>query len=191
MNIDEMVFFSEEKQQNTMGEEMDLDIIGLDEYSGKVRNEETNFIDQYLLNEKVIPNIEQNIETTEQITFQDTELYSELELSVANNEVLVHEIPFEQSAFDMFQSLEPEEQLMEVDIPRDHDYASTVQPNDTNVVVDQLKLNVDIQRVHQDRNSVKKAMQNVVLEQPKVNIKFPQQVVYKELCKMLLFNSQK
>ena len=47
-----MVFPSEEKQQNTMGEEMDLDIIGLDEYSGKVRNEETNFIDQYLLNEK-------------------------------------------------------------------------------------------------------------------------------------------
>ena len=100
-----------------MEEETDLDIIGLDEYSGKIHNEETNFIDQYLLNEKVIPNIEQNIETTEQITFQDTELYSELELSVANNEVLVHGIPFEQSAFDMFQSLEPEEQLMEVDIP--------------------------------------------------------------------------
>ena len=111
--------------------------------------------------------------TTEQITFQDTELYFELELSVANNEVLVHGIPFEQSAFDMFQSLEPEEQLMEVDIPRDHDYASNVQPNDTNVVVDQPKLNVDIQRVHQDRNSVKKAMQNVVVEQPKVNIKLP------------------
>ena len=73
MNINEMVFSSGEKQQNTMGEETDLDIVGLDEYSGKVSNEETNFIDQYLLNEKVIPNIQQNIETTEEITFQDTE----------------------------------------------------------------------------------------------------------------------
>ena len=59
------------------------------------------------------------------------------------------------------------------DIQMDHDYISNVQPNDTNVVVDQPKLNVDIPRVHQDRNSVKKAMQNVVVEQPKVNIKLP------------------
>ena len=176
-NIDETVFSSEEKQQNTMEEETHLDIIGLDEYSGKVHNEETNFIDQYLLNEKVIPNIQQNIETTEEITFQDTELYSGLELSVANNEeIMVHGIPFEQSAFDMFQSLEPEEQLMEVDIQDiqiDHNYVSSVQLNNTNVVVDQPKLNVDILRVHQDRNSVKKVMQNVVVEQPKVNIKLP------------------
>ena len=89
---------------------------------------------------------------------------------------MVHGIPFEQSAFDMFQSLEPEEQLMEVDIQdiqMDHDHISNVQPNDTNVVVDQPKLNVDIPSVHQDRNSVKKAIQNVVVEQPKVNIKLP------------------
>ena len=91
----------------------------------------------------MIPNIQQNIETTEEITFQDTELYSGLELSVVNSEeVIVHGIPFKQSAFDMFQSLEPGEQLMEVniqDIQMDHDYISNVQPNDTNVVVDQAK----------------------------------------------------
>ena len=78
--FDEMVFSSEEKQQNTMEEETDLDIIGLDEYSGKVHNEEANFIDQYLLNVKVILNIQQKIETTEEITFQNTKLYSGLEV---------------------------------------------------------------------------------------------------------------
>ena len=66
---------------------------------------------------------------------------------------MVHGIPFEQSALDMFQSLEPEEQLLEVDIQMDHDYTSNVQPNDTNVV-DQPKVNVHIRNTHQDGNSI-------------------------------------
>ena len=47
-----------------IGEETDNDLIHLDEYSGKVSDEQTN-IEQYLLNENVIHNIEQKPEQSE------------------------------------------------------------------------------------------------------------------------------
>ena len=56
-----MAVSSEEKEHDVIGEETDYDLIQLDEYSGKISNEQTN-IEQYLVNENVIRNIEQKPE---------------------------------------------------------------------------------------------------------------------------------
>ena len=53
-----MAVSSEEKEHDVIGEEMDYDLIQLDEYSGKISDEQTN-IEQYSVNENVIRNIEQ------------------------------------------------------------------------------------------------------------------------------------
>ena len=50
INIQEMAVSSEEKEHDVIGEETDYDLIQLDEYSGKISNEQTN-IEQYLVNE--------------------------------------------------------------------------------------------------------------------------------------------
>ena len=52
---------SEDKEHDVIGEETDYDLIQLDEYSGKISDEQTN-IEQYLVNENVIRNIEQKPE---------------------------------------------------------------------------------------------------------------------------------
>ena len=113
---------SGEKQQDMIGEERDIDLIQLDEYSGKVSDEQTNMIETYLLNENVIQNIEQKLEGSKEITFHHTSRCGELESNVAaDTEVVVDGLTFEKSAFDMFQSLLPEEQLVEVHVQMDHD----------------------------------------------------------------------
>ena len=135
ISIQEMEVSSGEKQQDMIGEETDIDLIQLDEYSGKVGDEQTNMIETYLLNENVIQNIEQKSEGSKEITFQHTSRCGELESNVAvDTEVVVDGITFEKSAFDMFQSLLLEEQLVEVHVQMDHDYTSNIQQTDENVV---------------------------------------------------------
>ena len=105
ISIQEMEVSSGEKQQDMIGEETDIDLIQLDEYSGKVSDEQTNMIETYLLNENVIQNIEQKSKGSKEITFQHTSRCGELESNVAaDTEVVVDGITFEKSAFDMFQS---------------------------------------------------------------------------------------
>ena len=58
ISIQEMEVSSGEKQQHMIGEETDIDLIQLGEYSGKVGDEQTNMIEIYLQNETVIQNIE-------------------------------------------------------------------------------------------------------------------------------------
>ena len=41
INIQEMAVSSEEKEHDVIGEEMDYDLIQLDEYSGKISDEQT------------------------------------------------------------------------------------------------------------------------------------------------------
>ena len=149
ISIQEMEVSSGEKQQDMIGEETDIDLIQLDEYSGKVGDEQTNMIETYLLNENVIQNIEQKSEGSKEITFQHTSRCGELESNVAvDTEVVVDRITFEKSAFDMFQSLLLEEQLVEVHVQMDHDYTSNIQQTDENVV-DKPKVDVNLPTVHQ------------------------------------------
>ena len=61
IDIQEMAVSSGEKEPDVIGEETDYDLTQLDEYSGKISDEQTN-IEQYLLNENVIHNIEQKPE---------------------------------------------------------------------------------------------------------------------------------
>ena len=127
ISIQEMEVSSGEKQQDMIGEETDIDLIQLDEYSGKVGDEQTNMIETYLLNENVIQNIEHKPEGSKEITFQHTSRCGELESNVAaDTEKVVDGITFEKSAFDMFQSLLPEEQLVKVHVQMDHDYTSNI-----------------------------------------------------------------
>ena len=68
------------------------------------------------------------MEGSKEITFQHTSRCCELETDVAaDTEVVVDGITFEKSAFDMFKSLLPEEQLVEVHVQMDHDYTSNIQ----------------------------------------------------------------
>ena len=74
---------------------------------------------------------------------------------------MVDGITFDKSAFDMLQSLVPEEQLVEVHMQMDHDYAKNVQLTAKNIVVDQPKMNVNLSRRHKDGNSAQPTMRNV------------------------------
>ena len=66
-----------------------------------------------------------------------------------DTQIVVDGITFDKSAFDMLQSLVPEEQLVEVHMQMDHDYARNVQLTAKNIVVDQPKVNTNLPRVHQ------------------------------------------
>ena len=172
ISIQEMEVSSGEKQQDMIGEETDIDLIQLDEYSGKVGDEQTNMIETYLLNENMIQNIEQKSEGSKEITFQHTFRCGELESNVAaDTEVVVDGITFEKSAFNMFQSLLPEEQLVEVHVQMDHDYTSNIQQTDENVV-DKPKVDVNLPTVHQYANSVQTVVGNVD-DQQKMNVTLP------------------
>ena len=65
----------------------------------------------------------------------------------------------------MLQSLVPEEQLVEVHMQMDHDYAS--------IVVDQRKVNTNLPRVHQYENSQLTIVENIIVDQPKGNVDLP------------------
>ena len=101
-----------------------------------------------------------NLEGSKEITFQHTSRCGELESNIAaDTEVVVDGITFEKSAFDMFQSLLPEEQLVEVHVQMDHDYTSNIQQTDENVV-DKPKVDVNLPTVHQYANSVQTVVRN-------------------------------
>ena len=173
INIREMAVSSEEKEHDVIGEETDYDLIQLDEYSGKISNEQTN-IEQYLVNENVIRNIEQKPEQSEEITFQHASKYGELESNASDDtQIVVDGITFDKSAFDMLQSLVPEEQLVEVHMQTDHDYARNVQLTAKNIVVDQPKVNTNLPRVHQYENSQLTIVENIIVDQPKGNVDLP------------------
>ena len=72
----------------------------------------------------------------------------------------------------MFQSLLPEEQLVEVHVQMDHDYTSNIQQTDENVV-DKPKQDVNLPTVHQHANSVQTVVRNVVDDQQKMNVTLP------------------
>ena len=106
------------------------------------------------MNENVIPYIEQKPERSEEITFQYASKYGELESNASDDtQIVVDGVTFDKSAFDMLQSLIPEEQLVEVHMQMDHDYAKNVQLTAKNIVVDQPKVNTNLQRVHKYENS--------------------------------------
>ena len=173
INIQEMAVSSEEKEHDVIGEETDYNLIQLDEYSGKISNEQTN-IEQYLVNENVICNIEQKPERSEEITFQHASKYGELESNASDDtQIVVDGITFDKSAFDMLQSLVPEEQLVEVHMQTDHDYARNVQLTAKNIVVDQPKVNTNLPRVHQYENSPLTIVENIIVDQPKGNVDLP------------------
>ena len=168
-----MAVSSEEKEHDVIGEETDYNLIQLDEYSGKISNEQTN-IEQYLVNENVIRNIEQKPERSEEITFQHASKYGELESNASDDtQIVVDGITFDKSAFDMLQSLVPEEQLVEVHMQTDHDYARNVQLTAKNIVVDQPKVNTNLPRVHQYENSQLTIVENIIIDQPKGNVDLP------------------
>ena len=173
ISIQEMVVSSGEKQHDVIEEETDIDLVQLDEYSGKVNDEQTN-IEQYLLNENVIDNIEQKPEQSKETTFQHASTFGELESNTSDDtQIVVDGITFDKSAFDMFQSLVSEEQLVEVHMQTDHDYASNVQLTTKNVVVDQPKVNTNLSQFHQNENSALTVAENIVVDQPKVNVHLP------------------
>ena len=60
------------------------------------------------------------------------------------HKIVVDGITFDKSAFDMLQSLVPEEQLVEVHMQMDHGYAKNVQLTAKNIVVDQPKVNTNL-----------------------------------------------
>ena len=62
ISIQEMALSLGENEHDVIEEETDIDVTQLDEYSGKVSNEQTNIIEEYLLNENVIHNIEEKTE---------------------------------------------------------------------------------------------------------------------------------
>ena len=166
-----MALSSGENQHDVI-EETDIDVTQLDKYSGKVSNEQTNIIEEYLLNENVIHNIEERTEGSEEIAFEHTSRYCELESNASDNtQVVVDGITFDKCAFDMFQSLVPEETL--VGVQTDHDYASNVQLTTKNVVVDQPTVNTNLPRVYQYENSALTVVKNIVVDQPKVNVDLP------------------
>ena len=168
-----MAVSSGEKEHDVIGEETDYDLIQLDEYSGKISDEQTN-IEQYLLNQNVIHNIEQKPERSEEITFQHASKYGELESNASDiTQIVVDGITFDKSAFDMLQSLVPEEQLVEVHMKMDHGYAKNVQRTAKNIVVDQPKVNTNLPRVHQYENSPLTFAENIIVDQPKVNVDLP------------------
>ena len=86
---------------------------------------------------------------------------------------MVDGITFDKSAFDMLQSLVPEEQLVEVHMQTDHDYARNVQLTAKNIVVDQQKVNTNLPRVHQYENSQLTIIENIIVDQPKGNVDLP------------------
>ena len=119
-------------------------------------------------------NIEEKTEGSEEITFEHTSRYCELESNASDDtQVVVDGITFDKCAFDMFQSLVPEEQLVGVHMQMDHDYASNVQLTTKNVVVDQPTVNTTLPRVHQYENSALTVVENIVVDQPKVNVDLP------------------
>ena len=174
ISIQGMALSSGENQHDVIEEETDIDLTQLDKYSGKVSNEQTNIIEEYLLNENVIHNIEEKTEGSEEIAFEHTSRYCELESNASDDtQVVVDGITFDKCAFDMFQSLVPEEQLVGVHMQMDHDYASNIELTTKNVVVDQPTVNTNLPRVHQYENSALTVVENIVVDQPKVNVDLP------------------
>ena len=81
-----------------------------------------------------------------EIAFQHAPRYGELESNALDNtQIVVDGITFDKCAFDIFQRLVPDEQLVEVHMHTDHDYASNVQLTAEDVIVDQPKANINYQ----------------------------------------------